>query len=121
MNKTLLTGNLAADARLNSVSDDTDAVSFTVVTNDGYKGADGNWVEQPEFHDCTRFVTKGNGTKLAAILTKGRGVEVEGSLKKSKPRTGSDGKEYHNYFIRVDEVKPTTKPKGAAEAESAAE
>jgi single-strand DNA-binding protein len=116
MNKTLLTGNLTADARINSVNDETDAVSFTVATNDGYKGTDGNWVDQVEFHDCTRFVQKGKGAKLAEILTKGRGVEVEGSLKSSNPRTGTDGKVYHNKFIRVDEVKPTTKPKGAAEA-----
>jgi single stranded DNA-binding protein len=110
MNKTLLVGNLTADARINVVNETTDAVSFTVATNDGYKGTDGAWVDQVEYHDCTRFVNTGKGAKLHEMLTKGRQVEVEGSLKKSAPRTGSDSKVYHNYFIRVDEVKLGQKP-----------
>lgn len=119
MNKTLLVGNLTANARINVVNETTDAVSFTVATNDGYRGTDGVWVDQVEFHDCTRFVNTGKGAKLHEMLTKGRQVEVEGSLKKSAPREGSDGKTYHNYFIRVDEVKPGQKP--APREEAAAE
>lgn len=110
MNKTLLTGNLTANARINAVNEETDAVSFTVATNDGYKGADGNWVELVEYHDCTRFLPTGKGGKLAELLTKGREVEVEGKLTSAKPRTGTDGKVYHNKFIRVDDLKLGRKP-----------
>lgn len=121
MNKTLLTGNLTADARLNTVNDTTDAISFTVATNDGYTDAKGEWVDQVEFHDCSRFVDTGKGDKLVAMLTKGREVEVEGALKSAKARTGTDGKVYNNKFIRVESVKPGRKPAPKAEGEGAAE
>lgn len=110
MNKTLLTGNLTAAARINVVNEKLDAVSFTVACNDGYMGADNNWVDQVEYVDCTRFVESGKGQKLADLLTKGREVEVEGALQSAKPRTGTDGKVYHNKFVRVEEVKLGRKP-----------
>lgn len=115
MNKALLVGNLTANARVNVVNATTDAVSFTVATNDGYTGSDGNWVDQVEYHDCTRFLPTGKGAKLVELLTKGREVEVEGSLASAKPREGSDGKTYHNKFIRVDDIKLGRKPQPKAE------
>ena len=110
MNKLLLTGNLTADARVNTVKEGQVAVSFTVATNDGYSDAQGNWVEDVQFHDCTRFVS-GDGQKLVAALMKGRGIEVEGSLRSSKPREGNDGKVYHNKFVRVENIKFGALPK----------
>lgn len=118
LNRVTLIGNLTADARINGVDEETDAVSFTVATNDGYRDKDtGEWIDNPPvFHDCTRFLAKGKGEKLLEMLTRGREVEVEGALSSSKPRKSTDNLTYHNKFIRVEEVRPGRKPQASQAA-----
>lgn len=123
MQLTLLAGNLTKDAVVNA-SGEGEAVSFTVVTNDPYKDKDGNWVENPTFHPCVRFVKAGNGAKLAEMLMKGRHVEIEGQIMTSKPRKGKlrdsdEEKMFVNKSIRVEEIMFGAKPKEKEETPAA--
>lgn len=123
MQMTLLAGNLTKDAIVND-SGEGEAVSFTVVTNDPYKDKEGNWVENPTFHPCVRFVKKGNGAKLAEMLPRGRHVEIEGQIMTSKPRKGKlresgEEKTFVNKSIRVDEIVFGAKAKEKTDAPAA--
>src|SRR5690606_32201994 len=117
----MLGGNLTADAKRNSVSDEKDALNFTVVVNDGYTDKEGNWVETPTYHECSLFVDKGEGTKMESALMRGRFVELEGQLVIPKEgRKATNGKTYHNCFIRVNRIERFgAKPTPKAEVEAA--
>lgn len=121
MNKLFLTGNLTKDARLNAVNDKTDAVSFTVAINESVKNATtGEYTDVPSYYDITRFYDKGQGDKVVGFLTKGREVTVEGSLQKGKPQPAANGKTYHPYFVRAEDIQFGRKPKEAAPQSDAA-
>ncbi len=121
MQKTLLSGNVTKDAVVNP-SGEREAVSFTVATNKSYKDKNDQWVDKATFHNCVRYVSKGNGAKLAELLMKGRAVELEGQIRTSAPRPGKtrdgDEKTYVNKSIVVDEItfgaKPGQKPAAPA-------
>lgn len=118
MNCLILVGNVTGDARLNSVSDERDAVNFTVATNDGYRNEAGEWIDNPTvYHECSRFVKKGSGAKLQEALMKGREVQVEGYIAppKKKPEPATNGKTYHTHSVICSEVIPRRKPQGKVE------
>lgn len=88
MNKTYLDGMIVKAGVVNSASDTQDVINFTVLTSQSYTDKDGAQQEQTQFHDCSYFFAKGKADKTAALLNKGRILEVEGKLKTSKPRAG---------------------------------
>lgn len=111
MNVTMLSGNITKDATINSVSDKQDAVNYTIATNESYKDKEGAWQDRTEFHACTSFVPKGKGEKLAAALTKGRSLSIEGEKRTSKPKAGgTEGKMYVNTTIVVNDIEWGSKP-----------
>lgn len=124
MNSFCLTGNLTREATTNSIpgkdgKEDRAVVNFTVASNEGYM-KDGEWVEKTDFFDCARFVGSMEAAeKLAALMTQGRFVEVEGAIRRSEPREGKGdhaGKIFHNFFVEVDEVTLGQKPRAKEDA-----
>ena len=104
MNKISVSGNLASDVRVGSVNETTDVINGTVIVDDSYT-RDGQRVERSISYPFSYFREKGK-TGLAQYLTKGRTIEVEGSLQKQAPSAPSatNGKIYHDVQIRVDEI-----------------
>ena len=76
MNKYIIAGHIGRDAELRHIGDGTPVCNFTVATKDGYKGRDGNWQEQTEWHTVELWGRRAE--VLAPWLTKGRKVLVDG-------------------------------------------
>jgi len=82
MNKVQLIGNLTGPPEIKVTQTGTKLAKLSLATNYGYKGKDGNYVEDPEFHNITIF------GKLAEIAekycSKGQKIYIEGRLKTDK-------------------------------------
>ena len=78
VNKVILIGNVAKDPEIRTFESGSKVAQFSLATNDGYKGKDGNWVDTPNFHNL-----KVQGKLVDVIeqyVHKGDKVYVEGSL-----------------------------------------
>lgn len=110
MNKTLITGNVTKDATFSNVSEKQDVVNFTVATSRSYKDqATGEYKNTAsQFHPCSRFVPKGSGEALAALIKTGRHLEVEGRVQTGKERPGKtragEEKKFVNKSIIVEDI-----------------
>ncbi|MCK5616823.1 single-stranded DNA-binding protein [Candidatus Pacearchaeota archaeon] len=78
VNKVILVGNLCRDPKLRHTKTGTAVASFSLATNERWKGKDGNKEEKTEFH---RIVAWGKlGEICAEYLSKGKQVYIEGRL-----------------------------------------
>ena len=78
VNKVILVGNLCRDPELRHTKSGTAVSSFSLATNERWKGKDGNKEEKTEFH---RIVAWGKlGEICAEYLSKGKQVYLEGRL-----------------------------------------
>jgi len=99
MNKIIITGNLTADPRVNTISRNGENISvcnFTVAVNEG----------RGENQKTTYFnvaAWRGLAEPCSKFLTKGRKVLVEGPVSLSVS-TGNDGKTYANLNITAATV-----------------
>lgn len=62
-----ITGRLTADAKLNTLQDERQVVSFTVVQNDNFKTKDGEKKQVATYFDCSYWISP----KVADKLKKG--------------------------------------------------
>lgn len=78
LNKVQLIGRTGKDAELKYTGNGTAVATFSVATNESYKGNDGNLVEKTEWHNivCWRKLAENCGE----YLKKGAKVYVEGKL-----------------------------------------
>ena len=78
VNKVILVGNLCQDPELRHTKSGTSVSSFSLATNERWKGKDGSKEEKTEFH---RIVAWGKlGEICAEYLSKGKQVYIEGRL-----------------------------------------
>ena len=99
LNEQTIAGNLAEDSVVRSSGDDSDCLSFTVITNHSYTGKDGNQVETSCSHDVVKFGKKDKLTSLSAMLMKGAGVYLTGTTEKVNRE--HEGKKYLNVTLNA--------------------
>ena len=78
INRVVLTGNLTRDPELRSLPSGMSVCSLRVACNTRRKGADGQWVDKPNYFDVT--VWGAQGENCARFLSKGRPIAVDGRL-----------------------------------------
>lgn len=79
MNKVFLSGRLAQDPELKTFSSGSLLCNIIVCTTDSYKGSNGEWKENSEWHRCVAWGKRGEA--IAKHLKKGSPILVEGQLK----------------------------------------
>ena len=79
LNKAIVIGSLTQDPELRYGANGTPVCSFTVATNSYWQDASGNRQQETEFHRCVAFGDLGE--RIAAFMTKGSHLCVEGRLK----------------------------------------
>ncbi len=77
-NKVTLIGNLGKDPETKTTETGKKVTHFTLATNDGYKGADGQRVKETTWHNVVAW--NGLGEVAAKYLKKGNEVAVEGRI-----------------------------------------
>lgn len=128
INRVNISGNLTRDPELRATAGGTPILSFSVAVNDRAKNQQtGEWEDRPTFVDCTMFGTRAE--KIAAYLTKGTKVAIEGRLHYSSWE--KDGQKRSKLDVTVDEIEfmsarqqdgggqqPYQPPQGAVQAPS---
>ncbi len=79
VNKVILIGNLGKDPEVRSIEGGAKVASFTLATNEVFKGKDGNKVEQVEWHNIV--VWRGLAELAEKYLKKGSQIYLEGKIK----------------------------------------
>lgn len=77
INRVIVTGNITRDAEYRETASGVGIVSFGIAVNDRRKnGQTGEWEDYANFFNVTRFGSQ----KLAAALTKGTRIGIDGKL-----------------------------------------
>jgi len=79
LNKIMLIGNLGKDAETRFTTNNLSITNFTIATSNGYKGKDGNWVNETTWHNIVSFSLS---DYMKENLKKGRKFYVEGRISK---------------------------------------
>lgn len=103
INKVMLLGRLAKEAEVKTIGD-KQVVSFSMATSERFKGQDGNYTENTEWHNVEYWTNGG----IAQYLLKGTEVFVEGSIKTSKWQ-GQDGEQKERKYIRATNMQIVSK------------
>ena len=85
---------------LRSTASGTPVLSFGIAVNDSRKDASGQWVDVPNFFECSTFGNR--ATALSDILTKGMKVAITGKLHYSSWE--KDGKKHSKVDIIAREI-----------------
>jgi len=86
-----LIGNVGADPEIKTFPSGKKVANFTVVTNDGFKNASGEWEDKPNFHNVKAF---------------GRLIDVVEKYVKKGSQIGIDGSiDYNQYKDKQDVMK----------------
>jgi single-strand DNA-binding protein len=100
-NRVQLIGRLGADPVVKTLSNGSKMAKFSLATNDHYKNADGDMVEEVQWHQLVAF------GKLAGLvekfLVKGTEVSVEGKLT-NRSYVDKDGVRKHHTEIELVEL-----------------
>jgi len=79
LNRIMLIGNLGKDAETRFSTNNVGITNFSIATTNGYKGKDGNWVNETTWHNITGF----NLSDFFKVnLKKGKKFYIEGRLSK---------------------------------------
>jgi single-strand DNA-binding protein len=79
LNKIMLIGNLGNDAETRFTTNNAAVTSFSLATTSGYKGKDGNWVNETTWHN---IISWNLPDFYKEALKKGKKFYVEGRLSK---------------------------------------
>lgn len=101
INKVLISGNLTRDPEIRRTAGGTAVMSFGVAVNERAKDANGEWVDRPNFVDCTMFGTRAEA--VGRYLSKGSKVSIEGRLRFSQWQA-QDGSKRSKLEVIVDEI-----------------
>jgi single-strand DNA-binding protein len=98
VNKVILVGNLGKDPEVMTLESGVKFAKVSVATNENYKGKDGNWVEQTEWHNVVlwRWLAEKN-------LVKGDTVYIEGKLK-TRSWDDKDGNKRYTTEVIADKI-----------------
>lgn len=112
LNKVMLIGNLTKDPEVRFTTQGTAVASFSVATDESYKGKDGKKVDKAEFHNVTAW------SKLAELageyLQKGSQVYIEGKLTTDKVEKEGVTKYYTK--VTADTITFLSRTKGKGES-----
>lgn len=113
LNRVTLSGNLTRDPELTYTPGGTAVLRLGLASNEGRKGADGQWEEHPNFVDCVLFGKRAEG--LSPHLSKGDLVCLVGRLRYSSWE--KDGARRSKLEVVVDDVQLCgARPHGGATA-----
>lgn len=101
VNKVILVGNLGRDPELRYTPNGTPVANFSIATSEKFKGQDGEWKEQTEWHNivCWRRLAE----VVGEYLKKGSKVYVEGKLK-TRNWEDKEGKKNYRTEVFVDNM-----------------
>ncbi len=98
LNKVMLIGNLGQDAEHRFTTNNTEVTTFSLATTYGYKGKEGNWINETTWHNIVLF---GASDFLKANLKKGKKFYVEGRINK-RDYENKDGQKVYVSEIIAD-------------------
>ena len=101
VNKVIIVGRIGRDPEIRHTQSGQVVASFSVATDESYKGKDGQKVEATEWHNVTAWAK--TAEFVGNYLDKGRLVYVEGKLKTEK-YTAKDGSEKYTTKIIADRI-----------------
>ena len=91
-NTVSLIGNLGMDPEVTNFASGKKVVRFSVATNDAYKGKDGEWVNNTQWHNVVAWDKTGD--LCEKLLKKGSEVVLEGKLENDSYTTKEGEKRY---------------------------
>lgn len=110
-NKVSLIGRLGAQPEVVTFDSGRTLARFSIATNESYKGRDGEWKENTQWHSITAW---GNvAERVSKILNKGQEVVVEGRLVNDSYES-KDGEKRFSTKIEINEfliLSPVTEKK----------
>ncbi|MAT38022.1 MAG: single-stranded DNA-binding protein [Ectothiorhodospiraceae bacterium] len=99
LNKVQIIGNVGRDPELRMTQSGVPVATFSVATNESYKGQDGNLVDRTEWHNVVAW--RRLAEILAEYLKKGSKVYIEGKLQTRNYE--KEGQTHYRTEIVVDE------------------
>ncbi|MHB8853766.1 MAG: single-stranded DNA-binding protein [Ignavibacteriaceae bacterium] len=102
LNKIMLIGNLGKDAETRFTNNNVSVSNFSLATTYGYKGKDGNWVNETTWHNIVAFNLS---DYFKDNLKKGKKFYIEGRLTK-KEYTDKEGIKRYSTDIVADKLIP---------------
>ena len=91
-NTVSLIGRLGQDPKINAVGKDNKVAKFSVATNEAYKGKNGEWLQNTQWHNVVAW---GKVAELSEkLLRKGSEVVLEGKLVNDEYETKEGEKRY---------------------------
>ena len=114
LNKIMLIGNLGRDAETRFTTNNAAITTFSIATTYGYKGKDGNWVNDTTWHNVVSFNLP---DFYKEALKKGKKFYVEGRLSK-RDYTDKDGqKKYITEVVSEKLIPLEGRDSGSGESE----
>jgi single-strand DNA-binding protein len=95
-NRVNLIGNVGQDPEMKTTENGKKVTRFTLATNDGYKNAEGQKIEETTWHNIVAW--NGLADISSKYLKKGKEVAVEGRI---AYRTYEDKKGITKYFTEI--------------------
>lgn len=102
LNKIQLIGNLGRDAETRFTTNNLSVTSFSLATTYGYKGKDGNFVNETTWHNCVGFNLS---DFYKENLKKGKKFYIEGRLTK-KDYTDKEGNKRYSTDVVIERLIP---------------
>jgi len=117
LNKIMLIGRLGRDSETRFTTNNVSVTNFTLATDYGYKGKNGDWVNETTWHNIVSFNLS---DYFKDNLKKGRKFYVEGRLSK-RDYTDKDGIKRYNTEVITDKLiplEPTSESASTEETET---
>jgi single-strand DNA-binding protein len=114
LNKIMLIGNLGNDAETRFTNNNISVTTFSLATSFGYKGKDGNWVNETTWHNVVSFNLP---DFYKEALKKGKKFYVEGRLSK-REYTDKEGVKRYITEVVSDKLIPLEGREGGGESYS---
>ncbi len=111
-NKVQLIGNLGADPEIKPFDKDKSLAKLSIATNEKFRNAAGELVENTQWHRITAFGPQAEFAK--SYLTKGSEVAIEGRLVYNSYEDKQGIKRYTTDIIITEILLLGSKPKSAA-------
>ncbi|OGU77440.1 MAG: single-stranded DNA-binding protein [Ignavibacteria bacterium RBG_16_34_14] len=102
LNKVMLIGHLGKDCETRFTTNNLSVTTFTLATNNRYKGKDGNWVDETTWHNIKSWNLS---DYFKENLKKGRKFYVEGRISK-RDYTDKDGNKRYSMEVISERLIP---------------
>jgi single-strand DNA-binding protein len=110
LNKIMLIGNLGKDCETRFTTNNISVTSYTMATTFGYKGKDGNWVNETTWHNLVSFNLS---DYMKENLKKGKKFYIEGRVHK-RDYTDKEGIKRYVTEVITDKLIPLDSTAGEA-------